>query len=536
MSDSSRSEDHLIETTLPLGPPTKRNLFIYKALRKSLHKVKGLSTVDKRTLLRYLVHQVQAEDTSLPRPLPPPLPYEDLYRFKPRSAQTPIIPASFRLLGRLASSTTLRLRIFHSIRSFLHRRMKAGVPLWSLVEDFKRFGRASLYASTHVTCLRHESKWLRYSWPIQVVKRGKTTTTVLYLAGLPKGLTAALPTSLVDFKGGVALAAPSFCLSVFDLDCAQVHGLKGFSSVPVLMAFKVQVSKDDVEAENFRQEATLSLLANAVVQTRICPNFNLVYEYQEVPCNILWNPDILPEAKEGIECETHRTHFMLNELADGNLEDWMREGRHAPHTNAEIGAAFFQCLVPLWVMHHLWGVSHNDTHFGNFLFVRLDKPRTLVYDFPVYGKRIVLSNQRCLFKIWDFGLASQATPETMFRDVKELIRMFSHYGPAEAYKTMGKSFILSPSYLQANAEVLPGVSLRPLNLSTKLPGHAIRSLIPQPGSRKANLMRKKAVRALTSKWKVPLDLSLGTLVQPVTRLEERFGSATLTAYLPSGAK
>ncbi len=97
----------------------------------------------------------------------------------------------------------------------------------------------------------------------------------------------------------------------------------------------------------------------------------------------------------------------VNELAEGgSAVDWLSRG---PHTEEEWTSFIFQYLAGLVALQRYYGVTHWDTHLGNFLvhpIPILQAVRRPHFEYRLNRKSYFLPLEGNLFVLWDFEMAS----------------------------------------------------------------------------------------------------------------------------------
>lgn len=503
-----------------------------KGKLEEVMKKKSLTRQGKKEVIKYVIHKLEMRKVhEVPHKLlPTPISYERIYKYKGRSANLSVVPKSMRLLGTIESSTTLRVSVYDAIRNYIAKAQQKGTHLWKLVTDFRRIGTPSVYGSAHVVCLSHKKALVKARWPVKVVGGTKEFPRVKFLSGMPEGLVTRIPVSSLKKKDGqvIATAFPSPCLSMADLGKGSQVGLRSLATVPVLMAFKIEVSPDTAHANRVRKEAAFLALGNSMVKSRTCVNFPLVFEYEESPCSKIFNPAIFDKP---VDCKRQRTHFTLNELGSGDLKSWFTEiaekkRRFRPE---EVNGALFQCFISLYVVNEFWGITHHDAHYGNFLFNALPEPVDFVYDLVHLGIRITLEGQRSLFKVWDFGLASKRKHIDFLEDGKRMVNMFSSHSMSSRIRSLGRVFlkkIRGKDYgavlKSIGAREFSGVRVESLTKQSKTPKgkNVIYSRVAEKGLKKKAQDIVKSIRdpknILRSRM-IPLQ-------RPISHLRERLDS------------
>lgn len=117
-----------------------------------------------------------------------------------------------------------------------------------------------------------------------------------------------------------------------------------------------------------------------------------------------------------------------NELADGDLEKWMKT-EHAPE---EWKSCIFQVLAGLCAIEDHLGIYHGDLHDGNMLFTDMTPGGHWHYRFAMEGEAYdyYVPNTGQLWKIWDFGQSKMGLRPTrqnrkqMWKDPDKAIGTF----------------------------------------------------------------------------------------------------------------
>jgi hypothetical protein len=100
---------------------------------------------------------------------------------------------------------------------------------------------------------------------------------------------------------------------------------------------------------------------------------------------------------------THESKYFINfnEIADGDVSDLL--------DNYEITDLSFnnnllsQIFIAIYSFHKL-GYCHNDAHYGNFLYHKIEKTNSH-FEYNIFGKNYYIYNMGFLIVIWDFATA-----------------------------------------------------------------------------------------------------------------------------------
>lgn len=130
-----------------------------------------------------------------------------------------------------------------------------------------------------------------------------------------------------------------------------------------------------------------------------------------------------------------------NELADGDLEKWMRTG----HTPEEWKSCIFQVLAGLCAIEDHLGIYHGDLHDGNMLFTDTPPGGFWHYRFAIEGETYdyYVPNTGQLWKLWDFGQSKIGLTPTrqnrkqMWKDLDKAIGTFILERPPREKRRIG---------------------------------------------------------------------------------------------------
>lgn len=109
-------------------------------------------------------------------------------------------------------------------------------------------------------------------------------------------------------------------------------------------------------------------------------------------------------------------YITLNELAHGDLKT-LCDSTQFLRNDALMFNVMMQCFLAIYTFHKI-GYSHNDCHWGNFLF-QISKNINGYFHYIINGQDIYLKNVGYNMMIYDFGLAQHSSSFSHIRRVLE---------------------------------------------------------------------------------------------------------------------
>lgn len=392
---SQAAVGRLVRRFVPLKKSDARHAEVLKELTRKLNAVvkqrpavggdtEG-ATAAQTAIVEYLVHRrgrdrmrkFEALKPLKGLRLPAPMPHAVLYRTAPRDADFGLSDAAWRAQAVMSQHPDRRVAVYERLHKHL---VRAGADVWSRLHDFVQFGTESVYGTVHIACLTAAGwdKWLLKlkQWVSSTSSKAKSAVST---SGLPRNPTAS-----------------DICMRARRLSSA-------LPDVPFFVAMKLETSRGPKAVERIRREKSLLWLGNLSVQHRICYNFSVVYTYAEAQCDTRFAASLFPDPPL---CGTVHTHGLAAELSNGDLRTWLKQtalkGAVSP---SDLTGAVFQIMAGITTVNEVWGIAHNDLHDANVLYNTLASPTDMVLDIVHLGLRVTATDQRSLFKIWDFGLA-----------------------------------------------------------------------------------------------------------------------------------
>jgi hypothetical protein len=181
------------------------------------------------------------------------------------------------------------------------------------------------------------------------------------------------------------------------------------------LVFSTKITTDD----NKNEMDLLKKMSHAV-QTHVTPNFPIIYK-------ILHCKHVKEKKHKsyidirGINdiIQKNRYYVVLNELASGDLFNFLEKYKHS---EIEYESVIFQAFIAMRTFHIQTNHIHNDAHFGNFLYHKIQKGGYWHYR---YNKTdIYVPNTGYLLVVWDPGLARKIEPNTEYMPYTDYTRIF----------------------------------------------------------------------------------------------------------------
>ena len=108
-------------------------------------------------------------------------------------------------------------------------------------------------------------------------------------------------------------------------------------------------------------------------------------------------------------------NIIINELMDGDLSDFI----HNFYKNYDfLLNSIQQCFISILSFHFKTNLLHNDCHWGNFLYHKIDSGG--FFHYKIFNYDIYVENLGFLWIIWDFGLVKNIKNNNIF--VKDFLR------------------------------------------------------------------------------------------------------------------
>ena len=190
-----------------------------------------------------------------------------------------------------------------------------------------------------------------------------------------------------------------------------IYKSKG-ANIGELFRFATKLMK--ITTDN-RNEVRLTTNVTKIVLNNINPHFPIVYRTFE--CENPKNNKEFPEL-------TRRSAYyvFLNELANGDLKMFLHST--LKHDSTLLKNTLAQIIISTLSFHNL-GYSHNDSHWGNFLYHKVNKGGYIHYN--IYGEDYYLENMGYLWVIWDYGFYKPLKNVTdYYKDMNQILYFFKN--------------------------------------------------------------------------------------------------------------
>ena len=147
------------------------------------------------------------------------------------------------------------------------------------------------------------------------------------------------------------------------------------------------------------------------------PHFPIMYYNGYIKKNKSLKTDklLLPESVR--KCDNFIINF--NEMFTGDLETFIKNNKYSKNILVN---SLEQIFISILTFHNTINKSHNDCHWGNFLYHRI-KPGGYIH-YNIFDKDIYLKNYGYLWIIWDYGLTHPLNNYNLFTDYKRVIHAF----------------------------------------------------------------------------------------------------------------
>jgi len=179
------------------------------------------------------------------------------------------------------------------------------------------------------------------------------------------------------------------------------------SNVGELFRFASKIMTQN--SDNFKEIKILSRVTDMVINKKN-PHFPIMY--YNFACTLPNNSTKLPKF-----AQKKRYFVNLNELANGDLKMFM----HKEYSNFKaVNNALAQIYLAILSFHSL-GYSHNDAHWGNFLYHKINPGGYIKYN--INGREVYLENVGYLWVIWDYGFATQLYKDSIQDTIKDYTRV-----------------------------------------------------------------------------------------------------------------
>lgn len=174
--------------------------------------------------------------------------------------------------------------------------------------------------------------------------------------------------------------------------------------------FAIKLTPSDFYNDN---EIKISEFLSNIALKDINPHFLLIYK--SLICNNK-NNELYTYLPKLIRTPTY--NISINELVSGTLKDLLlsKIANHDLLLNA-----IQQILISILSFHHFTnGMYHNDCHYKNFLFQRINPGG--YFHYKIFDQDIYIKNYGFIWMIWDFGLV-KAEPQNKNKRLEDYMKI-----------------------------------------------------------------------------------------------------------------
>jgi hypothetical protein len=150
-----------------------------------------------------------------------------------------------------------------------------------------------------------------------------------------------------------------------------------------------------------KQETKILTKVSSLTLNKKTPHFPILYfnGYITKDYRLTLLNDKLPKSVR--HCKKFIVNF--NEIFSGDLKTFIDENKYNNNKNLLINT-LEQLFISILTFHKNMNLSHNDCHWGNFLYHKI-KPGGYIH-YKIFDKDIYIKNYGYLWIIWDYGLTS----------------------------------------------------------------------------------------------------------------------------------
>jgi len=184
----------------------------------------------------------------------------------------------------------------------------------------------------------------------------------------------------------------------------------------LFVATKIMNNKDLISSN----EINYYLYFTNFVIDNINPHFPLIYK------TLLCETPLRIEDTSATNSKSEK-YFIFNELANGDLESWLKEKKHSNE-----GLISMICQVIMGCMSlELCNLIHNDLHTGNILYHNIEKNTDKYTHYKLARNNIYILNKGQHWIIWDLGTITEPNKRKsiqidiiyLIQDIKRSIKL-----------------------------------------------------------------------------------------------------------------
>ena len=186
------------------------------------------------------------------------------------------------------------------------------------------------------------------------------------------------------------------------------------SNVGKLFLIATKLMKVDTNNTN---EIIITKKLTEKVLNRKTIHFPINYKF--FICNYPTDTDDYPKL-----IKKNKYYIFCNELFSGDLKSFLIDDTEKVITNNInlLENTFIQIMLCLFTLNNI-GIEHNDSHWGNFLYMKVKPGGYLHYN--IFGKDYYIENMGYIWVIWDFGLSLKITKNYLY-DYYRIISAFQN--------------------------------------------------------------------------------------------------------------
>lgn len=190
----------------------------------------------------------------------------------------------------------------------------------------------------------------------------------------------------------------------------------------------------EFEEDTIKELKILELLTKKV-ESSLCPHFLITYVY--IKCNNLQESDSFKKTnskESSIKQELENYPMIYNnivankstlitlfyELANGDLKNFFEayQGQTDKILNCLV-----QILLSIVFYYYYTDMTHNDCHWGNFLYLKIDEGG--YFHYKIFDEDLYLKNLGFLWVIWDFDFSKPIKSTRInIKDFQEILLYF----------------------------------------------------------------------------------------------------------------
>lgn len=176
------------------------------------------------------------------------------------------------------------------------------------------------------------------------------------------------------------------------------------------------------DTKDNRNEIQLIMKATEKTMNNETPHFPIMYFNSFIQKDTKLKDFSVYLPKSIKRCNKFIVNF--NEMFSGDLKIFMEECKHNNNKNLLINT-LEQIFICILTFHKKIKLSHNDCHWGNFLYHKI-KPGGYIH-YNIFNKDIYLENKGYLWIIWDYGLTSPLYDSNKYVDYYRILNAFISY-------------------------------------------------------------------------------------------------------------